>query len=58
MGSDRSPEMIRQCDFAIWAAHQLSTGVSLPANRIDNYSPATLAAAKPVLQALPDLPPL
>ncbi|MFN0104872.1 MAG: hypothetical protein ACKV2U_22660 [Bryobacteraceae bacterium] len=56
MGSDRSPAMVRQCDYALWTAHLLSIGVTLPANRIDNYSPATLAAAKPVLLALPDLP--
>ena len=44
MGSDRSPAMVRQCDYALWTAHLLSIGVTLPANRIDNYSPAILAA--------------
>ena len=56
MGSDRSPAMIRQCDYALWTAHVLGVAVSLPANHIDNFTPAPLAAAKPVLQALPDLP--
>jgi hypothetical protein len=58
MGSDRSPAMVRQCDYAVWTAHRLGVGVTLPANHIDNFSPATLASAKPILQALPDLPPL
>ncbi|MFN0104876.1 MAG: hypothetical protein ACKV2U_22680 [Bryobacteraceae bacterium] len=48
--------MVRQCDYALWTAHLLSIGVTLSANRIDNYSPATLAVAKPVLLALPELP--
>lgn len=58
MGSDRSPAMIRQCDYALWTAYRLAAGVSIPANHIDNFAPMVLAAAKPVLQALPDLPPL
>jgi hypothetical protein len=58
MGSDRSPAMVRQCDFALWTAHLMATGVAVPANHIDNYAAGTLAAAKPVLQALPDLPAL
>jgi hypothetical protein len=56
MGSDRSPAMVRQCDYALWTAHQMQVGVTLPVNRMDNYSAASLAAAKPVLQALEDLP--
>lgn len=58
LGSDRSPAMARQCDFALWTAHQLSAGVTLPVNYLDNYSSAAFAAAKAVLQELPDLPPL
>ena len=56
MGSDRSPAMVRQCDYALWTAHQMQVGVTLPVNRMDNYSAASLAAAKPVLQGLEDLP--
>ncbi|MFN0102053.1 MAG: hypothetical protein ACKV2U_08180 [Bryobacteraceae bacterium] len=56
MGSDRSPAMVRQCDYALWTAHLLAIGVTMPVNRIDNYAPGILAAAKPVLLALPDLP--
>ena len=58
LGSDRSPAMARQCDYAVWTAHRLGIAVTLPANHIDNYTPAILAAARPVLQALPNLPPL
>lgn len=58
LGSDRSPLMVRQCDYALWTAHLLSAGVTLPAPHIDVYGPAALSAAKPVLQDLPNLPPL
>ena len=56
LGSDRSPAMARQCDFALWIAHQISAGVTLPVNYLDNYSAASFAAAKTVLQELPALP--
>jgi hypothetical protein len=56
LGSDRSPAMVRQCDYGLWTAHLLATGVTLPANRIDNYPASALSAARPILQALEDLP--
>jgi hypothetical protein len=56
--SDRSPLMLRQCDFAIWIARQLGTGVQLHSAHIEIYSVGYFQAAKPVLEALPPLPPL
>ncbi len=58
LGSDRSPAMVRQCDYALWTARLLATGVSLPVNYIDNYPPQAVTAARAVLKELPDLPPL
>jgi hypothetical protein len=58
LGSDRSPAMVRQCDYALWTAHQLNTGVTLPVNHIDNYAPGAFSAAKPILDELPKLPEL
>lgn len=52
LGSDRTPDMARQCDFAVWIAHRLNTGVAVPVPRLDNYPPAVCAAAKVVLEGL------
>jgi hypothetical protein len=52
LGSDRTPDMARQCDFAVWIAHRLNTGVAVPVPRLDNYPPAVCAAAKTILEAL------
>lgn len=55
LGSDRTPDMARQCDFAVWIAHRLNTGVAVPVPRLDNYAPAVCAAAKTVLEGLEDI---
>ncbi|MBM3786569.1 MAG: hypothetical protein FJW30_19600 [Acidobacteria bacterium] len=55
LSSDRSPAMIRQCDYGVWIAYRLKTGVVVPVSHIDNYAHAVIAAAKPVLQRLPDI---
>lgn len=58
LGSDRSPAMIRQADYAVWIANRLNAGVALPVNYIDNYPPGVFSAARPALEALPALPPV
>jgi len=55
LGSDRTPDMARQCDFGVWIAHRLNAGVAVPVPRLDNYPPAVCAAAKTVLEGLEDI---
>lgn len=55
--SDRSPAMLRQCDHGLWIAHLLKAGVAIPVDHIAIYPAAAISAAKPVLEALPDIEP-
>lgn len=52
--SDRSPEMIRMCDFAVAIAHSLGLPVRLPEDGSGVLPSAIIRAARPVLEALPD----
>jgi hypothetical protein len=54
LGSDRSPDMARMCDLAVWISLRLGVKFTVEPEYLTNYGPSAIAACGAALEKLPE----